>query len=384
LFTSVLILFAAPVAARQPKDPTPAKTAVVAPKVELTADEKGLVADVEDGEFKTISFAEATLIGSGVTDASKRKGYLATIDLLEAQAKRAVAGSKTDSEKGEKLLAFLHAGPMKKYAKDQTSLSVLLDTGNFNCVSSAVLYNVLARRLGLEVRAVELPRHSHAFSLLRDGERDVDVETTNAKGFDPKRKKTEAAAQAKNRREVKTAGLVAIVAANRCGFLAKEKNYSEAVRAGLCARGLDRELKGVENNFQVALGSWCRDLADDGKIEEALAVLEKNGEPLNAGAKHDEMKGIYAVRLKVFLKQGEYESAARMYMEAARRHKGEKELVKHCRHQAIACFDEWARPHVKKGEWAKVVEIYEKASEILPDDPDIRDRLKVYRKKLDK
>jgi tetratricopeptide (TPR) repeat protein len=382
LFASLLILFvAAPAAARPPK--TPVKGAPAATKVELTEAEKKLMADIEDGEFASIPLAEAALIASGMTDARKREAYAATIGLLEARARRTVAGAKTAAAKGEKLLSFLHApgGPLKKYVHDQTSLAVLLDTGSFNCVSSAVLYNVLADRLGLNVRAVDLG--DHAFSLLRDGDRGIDVETTTAKGFDPKRKKGAPAAEAKNRREVGAAGLVALVAANRCAVLGKEKRYPEAVRAGLCALGLDRDLKGADGNLRWTVAAWCRDLAAEGKVEDALTVLKLNGETLDAGARRDEAKGIYAARVEALLKQEKYEEAARIYADAAAgRHKGDEELAGHCRYQALACFDEWARPHVKKGEWARALEIFERAAEVLPDDPKVHVRLDYCRKKL--
>jgi hypothetical protein len=344
-----LCFVATPIAAR-PAEPPLAK-ADATTKVELTAAEKRLVADVAGGEFRTVSLAEAALIGSGVTDAAERKTYLTTIDGLEQEAREAVAEAKTPSDTGEKLLAFLHApgGPMRKYVADQTSLAVLLDTGEFNCVSSAMLYNVLAGRLGLEVRAVELLDHSHVFSLLRDGERSLDVETTNPRGFNPKRKKSHPAAKAKNRREIGSVGLVAIVFANRYGLLGEEAQHREAVRAGLCAMALDRGLKGAEVNFRLALSEWCRALAADGKIKDALAVLEANGETLEAGARREQVKGIYQSRLTVLLKQGENEDVARMYAEAARRHKGDEQLFDHCQHQARACFDEWARPHRKGG-----------------------------------
>src|SRR5262249_26353575 len=100
----------------------------------LAPDEVALMADVANGELKKFSFAEAALLASGITDATKRKFYLSRIDQIEASARSATAGATTPAGKGESLLKFLHAGPMKAgYARQQTSLAVLLDTGKYNC-----------------------------------------------------------------------------------------------------------------------------------------------------------------------------------------------------------------------------------------------------------
>src|SRR5262249_55616311 len=151
----------------------------------LTDDERALFEDARDGKFEKHSFGEACLIASGVTDAAKRKEYLTKLEKIEAEARKAIESAKTPAEKGERPLKFLHTGPMKGgYQAKQTDLHTLLDTGKFNCVSSAVLYNVIGRKLGLDLVAVEVPEH--VFSMLRDGDKKIDVETTNAKGFNPK------------------------------------------------------------------------------------------------------------------------------------------------------------------------------------------------------
>ena len=112
-----------------------------------------------DPKLERHSFAEAALIASGVVDAEKRTVYLDRIDRIEAEARKAVAGARTVAEKGEKLLQFLHVGPMKEgYEGQQSLIDVLLDTGKFNCVSSAVFYNIFARRLGLGARGGTRPR----------------------------------------------------------------------------------------------------------------------------------------------------------------------------------------------------------------------------------
>lgn len=87
-------------------------------------------------------------------------------------------------QRGDSLLrlmhsAFLHNG----YEAEQSALSALLSTGVYNCISSALLYLVLATHFDLPASGVIMP--SHAFvQLTLDGGDVVEVETTSADGFD--------------------------------------------------------------------------------------------------------------------------------------------------------------------------------------------------------
>ncbi len=246
-------------------------------KLTLTDAERKLFEDARDGQLDTHSFADACLIASGVTDPAKRKEYLAKLDVIEADARKAVADAKTPAEKGDRLLKFLHDGPMKGgYASKQTDLHTVLDGGTFNCVSSAVLYNVIGRRLGLDLVAVEVPQH--VFSALRDGDRRTDVETTTARGFDPKGEKTPkgtppADRYAGKRREVGELGLAAIIAYNHGVGLADEKKHGAALLTTFRALSLDPVGPGAATNARAALVNWAGDLAKAGKFEESLAVI---------------------------------------------------------------------------------------------------------------
>lgn len=68
------------------------------------------------------------------------------------------------------------------YREDQSRISRIFESGEFNCISSAMLYAVAARKLGLDVDGVILP--SHAFLQLRLDDRVVEIETTSFNGFD--------------------------------------------------------------------------------------------------------------------------------------------------------------------------------------------------------
>ncbi|WP_196140026.1 transglutaminase family protein [Aliikangiella sp. G2MR2-5] len=70
----------------------------------------------------------------------------------------------------------------KGYYFDQSKLSDIFYTKRFNCISSSLLYIVLARKLNLDVQGVLLPSHAFVQLNLEDGSY-VDVETTSINGF---------------------------------------------------------------------------------------------------------------------------------------------------------------------------------------------------------
>jgi len=252
--------------------------------VSLSPDEKSLVEDAQDGKLDRWSYAEAGLIASGLLSAVNRKAPLAKLAELEAKAKPIVAEGKTPFEKGEKLLKFLHReGILKRYQAPQTDLSTLLETGRYNCVSSALLYAILGRRLGLDVRAIEVP--DHAFAVVYDDTRHADVETTTPTGFNPARDAKSVAEFQKltgfryipdkraQRREIGDAGLVAIVWYNHGVEGTEKKRYGDAIGSYFRALSLDADNASAVKNTFATMHRWSRTLADAGKFQEALTVV---------------------------------------------------------------------------------------------------------------
>lgn len=140
----------------------------------MTPYEISLFQDMQSGYATHFSFAEAALITSGVHDAAQRQKYLAQIDEITAGCHDAITNSKTNRSRARAIMKYLLKGPMKVgYEHGQTLLSVLLDTGQFNCVSSATLFNIVCRRLKIEVGAVSQP--GHVFSRIPG----YDVQTTS-------------------------------------------------------------------------------------------------------------------------------------------------------------------------------------------------------------
>lgn len=254
--------------------------------VNITAEETSLFEDAKDGSFDQWSFAEASLLSSGVVEKAQRQQYLQQIDTMEKQVKALLPSEGTDFERGEKLLLWLHGGAFTKgYVKYQTDVSLVLDERTFNCVSSATLYNILARRLGLDARGIEVP--DHAFTILYDGTDHVDIETTTRRGFNPARNRaglSEFERQTgfvyipeKNRskrREVGETGMVAITYYNHGVELSEKKKYAAALSYYFRALSLDPENKSAIKNALAVLANWSAELSTQGDFQRALSVLE--------------------------------------------------------------------------------------------------------------
>lgn len=87
-------------------------------------------------------------------------------------------------QRGDNLLRRMHATFLGSgYDADQSALSTLLDTGVYNCISSALLYLVLASHFDLPASGVIMPSHAFVQLTLPSGA-SVEVETTSADGFD--------------------------------------------------------------------------------------------------------------------------------------------------------------------------------------------------------
>ena len=254
--------------------------------VKVSADETSLFKDAADGKLDQWSFAEAALLSSGVLESEKRKTYLAQIDRISEQAKDAVKNGKTPYEKGELLLKWLHANTMDGgYEKYQTDLSVILDSGKFNCVSSATLYNIIGRRLGLDLRAIEVP--DHAFSIQYEGTKHADVETTNAAGFNPARdpRILERFTQqtgfsyipdrhADKRREVTNIGLLALTYYNHGVTNGEKGKYAVALVDYFRALSLDAEFPSAIQNVLSTLHHWSGEQVGQKKFAEAVKIVD--------------------------------------------------------------------------------------------------------------
>jgi len=127
--------------------------------------------------------AEICFWASGDASASNIEKIRAASDSI----KNAQDLPDSDKDRAEYILKFMHKNIIKSYSLYQTRIDTMLSTGRYNCVSSAVLYMILCQSLGINTKGVITK--DHAFITIPMGETDIDVETTNAYGFDPGNRK---------------------------------------------------------------------------------------------------------------------------------------------------------------------------------------------------
>lgn len=253
--------------------------------LQLTERELSLVRDAADSRLDDWTPAEAALLASGALSAKAQQPFLEQLDRVTEQARRAVAKAKGTAGKARQLLKHLHRTVMKAgYQEKQTDLSRLLDTGRFNCVSSAVLFGIVGQRLGMDVRGIEVP--DHAFAIVYDGSRSADVETTTPNGYNPARSRAVLEAftrqtgfsyipgsNASRRRETSLPGLVALIYYNHGVRHTRAEQYEAAVNAYYRALSLDPGLVSAVKNTLAVLGKWAAVRADRGEFESARALL---------------------------------------------------------------------------------------------------------------
>jgi len=138
----------------------------------------------ESGGYSWIQLAEISLWASGDNSRANLEKIRAAADTI----KNAADLPDTNEGKAEYILTFMYKNLLKSYSLYQTRIDVMLSTGRYNCVSSAVLYMILCESIGVHTNGVMTKDHAF-ITIPIDGKDHIDVETTNAYGFDPGNRK---------------------------------------------------------------------------------------------------------------------------------------------------------------------------------------------------
>ncbi|MDR3284651.1 MAG: hypothetical protein LBS97_05695 [Treponema sp.] len=192
---------------------------------------------VQTDSWETL--AEIALWASGSDAATSAQSMsLLKMDIADLAASPDLP--ENTRERGEYVLTFIHTRYLKQYSWSQTRLDEILLYGRYNCVSSAVLYMLMAASIGLDVQGVATK--DHAFATVRTDTGSIDVETTNRYGFDPGNRKEfhddfgastgfayVPARHYRDRIQLNRLELVSLILSNRIAELERGRNYAAAV-----------------------------------------------------------------------------------------------------------------------------------------------------------
>lgn len=182
-----------------------------------------------------------------------------------------------EEERGRAILKYLYQNYLTAYSLNQTKIDVALETGIYNCVSSAVLYMAAAKAAGLEVRGQSTTQHAFCSIYVPDEKsgklKRIDVETTNPYGFNPgSKEEIEHENQIKkyyvvpkkyysNRQEVSDGVFVGLIAGNLCADYIKSQSYVKAVPLGAARWNLvknqpAKSVASVRNSFDILAANY--------------------------------------------------------------------------------------------------------------------------------
>ncbi len=252
--------------------------------------EAKLIADAADGRLDTVDVLTASLIASGVAD-NDVAAVAAQVRAAIAPARAQAQAQTSSMKRGDRLLRALHATVMRRYVEGQSRVDTIVATGEFNCLSSAVLFAVAAE--GLLESPHGMLSTTHAFVRAMVDGKPVDVETTTQGGFAVDRRRlvtreflrqrgvgegmSEAALlyDLQHPEEVTVLALIAALYSNRA---------VQAIRRGDvegAAAAFDRSTRLATGQLKVRVANWRAGLLNnaalgllrDGKAAEARGLL---------------------------------------------------------------------------------------------------------------
>ena len=247
----------------------------------------------DSGSYENSNLAAHEMILTGISfseypqvDPSKYMGiYLE----LEKQVTAPTFRKLPEKERAEAVLTLMYEQKLRKYQKNQTKLTVMLEDGSYNCVSASVLYAALAKAAGLTVIGNRASDHCFC-SVLIDGKY-IDVETTNPMGFEPGSKKQISSGsrgtsyaiiptrQYSGRHVISDRMLVSLISRNLSAFTMDKRDYNSSVAHAVVRLVFLQGEKNEPNNdsradFDTVCANYAVDLQKSKKFLDSLLWLD--------------------------------------------------------------------------------------------------------------
>lgn len=259
--------------------------------------EKQLVKEVAAERLTTFTLLEAGLISSGAITKTALDSYSRRYEAAFRNIRAAMQQQPhaTQYARARTVLRLLFHHLFGRYHSRRTTLLDVLRFRTYNCVSSSLLYNLTATRLGLRTRAIVVP--GHVYSQVLIGGEWIDVETTVNQGFHPVRNQQQSVPagrayikdQGKGKQQIIISNLklTALIFYNRGTLYYKHNRLRQATRAFLKALRILPEHFESSENLMAALIQWTRNRIDQGNTKGALALCSEGERALGKRREFD-------------------------------------------------------------------------------------------------
>lgn len=336
----------------------------------LSSIEQAFFADLDDGELNSHSYMDAFLIASDIVQPHEYNRYKKRMEKVKRDAKEALEQYQNDEKRmAEELLKWLHSNVLKQYKERATTARELLDKGYFNCLSSGILYAILAGELGLKVNGVSVK--DHAYAQVHIGGRVYDVETTIKDGFNPRDDMVVGNAitsvKRKNYKFVQKVSMLQFLSmlySNRISLLQNstdnylkdlpkyKKGYFFDPGSFLFSNNIKACIKNLATqNIKLANFSIAHDYIEEG---ERFDAKDTDWEELRLNSLSSRMMG--------HLDRGEYEKA----LSVADKLKEDFPAYESAAQNHAYAYNEYAMHFLKRGDYKRAISEYEKAFEKWP------------------
>lgn len=191
-----------------------------------------------------------------------------------------------EAERGEAILKLIYRDVLKKYVKLESSIDTMFQKGQYNSVSSTILYVALAKEAGLDT--VIYKTKDHCFCAIKVEENLIEVETTNPYGFNPGAKKALPAQKSgrtswavipqksyQNKIIVSDRVLASLVGGNISTLAMRNNDYRLAVPLSIARYELTRKeettgARQVKEEFDIVATNYVSHLQKQGRSRAAL------------------------------------------------------------------------------------------------------------------
>ncbi|MEI0604891.1 tetratricopeptide repeat protein [Brachyspira alvinipulli] len=253
---------------------------------ELTKLEYDFFTKIDNGETNDLELHyDGFIIASGITDEEEFKFYRNKLDEIRNSAKSELSQYVKEGayEFGKRLLSWMYtSGVLKKYFETSTLFQDLIYKGEYNCLTSSILYSLLYREFGFEVEGILTS--SHAFCTVYTERGKIDVETTISKGFNPGQKEIRNTGNStivtfvpqgnyRNRNEVDIFTLIATLYPNSISLKKIEKDLEKQLVMAKKAYYLSPNTQMYNNNLVNAYNRLALDYIKKNNYEEAYKTL---------------------------------------------------------------------------------------------------------------